>query len=202
MSEETEKGQEHVGQFEELIQHLHDEGALEFPERQPDERTGFAFIEPSEAAMEAARRVRKRVLSRIGLADVGSYIARERKARDLKPQEIAKSIKLSREVLAGIEAGRIQLFDLSVQKAADLVEVLNLDSSLILWLLRSLDLPPGASEQPAPLLRTDTGLPGDQRAALDRKSLESSHEDQDRQAQLGEFIEGFTNELTRRGVMK
>lgn len=202
MAETTGKGQENMRPIEELLERLHDEGLLDLPERSSEGESPYAFIEPSKAAKAVAERVRQRVLAHIGLSDVGAYIARERKAQDIKPQEISKTIKLSSEVLTGIETSRLQFFDLSFRKAADLVEVLSLDPSVVLRLLGSLDLSLSASEQPAPLLRTDTRLPEDERVELEKESLKSSQESRDRQAQLEEFVEKFTEELSRRGIMK
>ena len=102
MADATEKGQDNMWHIEELLERLYDEGHLQLPERGSEEGAGYAFIKPSERARAVGKRVRQRVLSRLGLTDVGPYIARERKAREIKPQEISRKIKLSPRRLSSI----------------------------------------------------------------------------------------------------
>ncbi len=202
MAEATKRGEENMRPIEELLERLYDDGHLELPERSSEEGTGYALIKPSETARAVGKRVRQRVLSRLGLTDVGPFIARERKAREIKPQEISRKIKLSREVLREIETSRLPFFELSSRKAADLIEVLNLDPEVVLLLLRSTDLSQLSEQQPAPLFRTDRGLDEGQRMELEKQSLEASKDNRDRQKRFEEFVQDFVAELSRRGILK
>lgn len=202
MAETMEEGQENMSPIEELLERLHDEGLLELPERSSEGKSPYAFIEPSEAAKAVADRVRERVLARIGLRDIGSYISRERTAQNIDARDLSRKIKLSSEVLREIETSRLPFFEVPFRKAVDLVEALKLDPSVVLRLLGSLDVSQIVQEQPAPLLRTDIRLTESKREELENNSLKSSQESPDKQAQLEDFIEKFVEELSRRGIMK
>lgn len=188
--------------IEEILERLLNEGFLQLPKRSAEEDPGYAFIEPSEAAIAAGKRVRDRVLSRLGLADVGAYVARERRALDLKPKEISRRVKISSEVLADVENNRLPFFRVPFRKAADLVEALKLDPAVVISLLSALDVSDIAEDQPAPMLRTNIRLTESKRKELETNSLAANQERSDKQAQLKDFIEMFVEELLRRGIIK
>jgi hypothetical protein len=197
-----EKGQEDMRSIEEILERLHDAGLFEIPERSPGAEEPYPFIKPSDAARAAGKRVRQRVLSGLGLADIGAYVARVRKARNMKILEVSRRIRLSSEVLREVETSRLPFFELPLGKAADLVEALKLDPMVVLHFLGSLDLSGLRQRQPSRLFRTDRSLDETQKLELEKESLRSRREIRNKQEELEEFVRKFVAELSRRRILK
>lgn len=175
---------------------------MELPPGGDNRKEAFEFIRPSEKAQGIGRKVRLRVLSRLGLTDLGSYIARQRNAEKLKPREISRQIKLSREALHELETNRLAFFELPPSKAADLVDTLKLDPGVVLSYLGALDLSQFANAPPTSLFRVDRGLDEEKRMELERQAHTSAEGNQDKKQQLEVFVKHFVAELTKRGHLK
>lgn len=187
--------------IEEFLEQLVDLGYLEIP-REPSTASLFDHIQPSEKAKSIAKRVRKRVLSRLGLADLGAYIAYERERKGIERAQLSKRIRLAREVLAQLETSRLEFFKLTPQKAADLVEVLSLDPKIVFSYLSNGDLSYEQDRTPAPLFRIDREVPETERRELEQKSQDELAEGEVQKQRLEKFLQEFVQELSHRGLLR
>jgi hypothetical protein len=194
--------EEKMRTIKELFEHFCDEGFLEIPQESAEVKHGYEFIKPSEKAKTIGKRVRKRVLSRIGLPHIGSYIERERKEKNIKPREISRRIRLSREVFREIETNRLPFFELHPVKAVDLVEILNLDPEIIIHYLGTFDLSQFTERSSTPLFRVGRNFDEDRRIELEEQAQRVNDQFKDKTRRLEVFLLDFTAELSKRGILK
>jgi hypothetical protein len=187
----------HANNIELPLTKLFESGALELPDH---EHSIVEHVQPSEEAKRIGKRVRERILLRLGQSNLGTYISREREAKGIKKKDVLRQVKLASEILAQLEANHLGFFRLPPAKAADLVQVLDLDPVIVLRYLEETRSPQPPSRIPAPFFRMNKEAEEGQRVASQRKS-EETIVGQNRQDSLQKFLEEFRQELARRGLL-
>lgn len=187
---------------ENLLEHLLSTGYLELPISGAGTEE-LEDLQPSRKARETGKRVREKVLTRLGIPNIGSLIARERELRGIKQIELARKAKLAREILTEIETNRLEFSELTPKKAVDLVQVLGLNPKVVLQYLVSTSLADMSQRTPAPLFRIDRDIDEVKREELEQKAQEElAMTGQDKKNKIEQFVQEFVQEASKRGLLK
>ena len=155
----------------------------------------------SEKAHKIGKRVRKQVLTRLGVPSLGTFIAHQRQAKRIRPTDLAQKAKFAREIIVQIETDRLGFFELSPKKAADLVQILELNPKIVIDYLSSTHVPDIAQRAPASFFRIDGELSEVKREELEQQSEEKRINRQNTNEHLEEFLQSFIQELSKRGLL-
>ncbi len=185
--------------MENLLEQLLSLGFLELP-ISTTEPEDLPNRQMSEKAREIGKRVRTRVLTRLGVPNIGAFIARERMAKGIRLVDLAREVKIAREVLLHLETNRLEFFELSPQKATDLVQYLTLNPRTVLQYLVNTPLSSTNQRTPASFFRMDIEISEDERAALEYHSQEKATSEHTKK-NFEEFLQAFVRELYDRSLL-
>jgi len=160
--------------------------------------------QPSDETRLIGARVQVKVLERLGVPTLGSYIKSERERKGLDKQVVASQLELASTSLTDIERDRLNFFDLTVQKAADITEVIGLNVPVILAYLRATMLltPAHQRGEVSRLYRTRLDSVQEKRSHP-KDSAQQGDVIADTTAQrIGKFMDAFLSETTRRGLVR
>jgi hypothetical protein len=177
----------------ELMQggYLHSEPVGEFPE---------ADLPSTEEERQAAQAVRQRLLAKLGLESLPSYMTTSRESKGLSQGDVAKSCKLAREVIVDLERGALPFYQLLVKQAADLVQALEAEPSIVFYHLTHLDL--GSS--PAATISSSfyrQSKPPTEESASKINPTPAAYPVASTSEKLNRFMIEFREELSKRGLV-
>lgn len=149
----------------------------------------------SERAILMGKRIQKRILEKLNIDTLGKYIKAIRKANKYEEVEVARKVKIAREVFSQIEHDQMKFYDLSPQKAANLFEFLGLNLDLVLDFIKKYESTINESQVYSSFYRTKTTLDqGEDRTVGSEILLTTKTE------AIDTFLREFVKELQNRGI--
>jgi transcriptional regulator with XRE-family HTH domain len=190
-------------EFEKMLQALLASGKLELRrKKQADTPTAdHEETHPSEEDQQLKLNAWQKMVEQIGIPTLGTYIRLICQRQGLMKKDVVSQIRIASRTLTEIETDKLGFFDLGVEKAVDLAEVMNLNIHIVTNYLRTTFSPMQPPSEATRLYRFRPDASREEKAETEAGSPLSSDTLEDGKQRIEQFIQDFENEAIRRGLM-